>query len=134
MENCEFKSLHNTYQLRKILFAKLYSQYQYIEILKSFISRYIDCLSIDYDTYKWYYVIKIKKTSMRARQGFRNDPIYYYSLVPLIYRDFLTEFKDIIIGDDITAEDLDKFIQNPDQLSNLCHISCAQDNIVLFKL
>lgn len=134
MENYEFKSLHDTYQLRKILFAKLYNQSQYIESLKFYISKYIDCLSIDYDPNEWYFVIKIKKTSMRSRQGFKNDPIYYYSLVTSIYRDFLLEHKNIIAGDSITPEELDKFIYNPDQLSNLCQISCAQDNIIIFKL
>lgn len=133
IENTKFNSnLHDTYEIRKILFRDLYSKNECLENLKQCISKYIDCLSIDYNAHEWCFIIKIKKTSMRTRQGFVNNPIYYYSLIPMIYCDFLNEYKDIINAS--APGVLDHLLYNPDQLSNLCHISCTQDNIVIFNL
>lgn len=133
IENTKFNSnLHDTYEIRKILFRNLYNNIECLEYLKECISKYIDCLSIEYNTTEWCFVIKIKKTAMRARQGFVNNPIYYYSLIPMIYSDFLRKYKDNINAS--APGVLDHLLYNPDQLSNLCHISCTQDNIVILNL
>lgn len=133
IENTKFNSnLHDTYEIRKILFRNLYSNIECLEYLKECISKYIDCLSIEYNATEWCFVIKIKKTAMRTRQGFVNNPIYYYSLIPMIYSDFLRKYRDNINAS--APGVLDHLLYNPDQLSNLCHISCTQDNIVILNL
>ena len=125
--------------IRYLLFTNLYGNIVYINSLKEIISRYIDCLSIDFDSSSYKFTIKIKKTSMRKNSGFENDPNYYYRILPNIFYDFIQSNKEMIcqIFDhnmDNGEEIINSLCNQTYCLSNLCQVTCMGDNIVNIKL
>lgn len=133
-------NLPDTHSIRYILFLKYYNTV-YIEKLKEIISKYIDCLSIDYDSYKYSFIVKIKKTSMRKLHGprFTHQPTSYYPIISEIFFNFINEIKDGLKNELMTLNQdpliVDRLLTSDGtKLNNLCHITCISDNILIINL
>lgn len=139
-ENTQYQNdIIDINKIRYILFENFYSNFDYIKVLTDIISRYIECLSIDYSTTTFTYTIKIKKTAMRRLHGFVHDPIFYHSKVADIFREFIhaNEYEISLVMMKQYEEPLkvlNYIYNNPVLLANLCHVSCIADNILVIKL
>ena len=119
----------------------LFQNNNYIQQLKDIISRHIDCLEIRYDQCTFTFYIKIKKTAMRKCHGFNHDPIFYYSKIQDIYKEFISCNENYIIPA-VTQElhmtspnEVSRLIyERSPMLANLCHVSCISDNVVVIRL
>ena len=126
-------------KIRYILFDAFYKNFAYMQNLTDIISKHIDCLSIDYSGSSYTYTIKIKKTAMRRYHGFKHDPIFYYSRIADIFKEFIisNEYEvalNMMKHYEKPYEVLHYLYDNPALLANLCHISCIADNILVVKL
>lgn len=126
-------------EIRYILFTKVYNDITSIKSLTDVISHSIDCLSIEYDHMSYTFTIKIKKTSMRKIHGFNHNPNFYYAVVSDIFKLFLDMNENTIV-DALSVKFTDpiaifvNLLHSPSKLSNLCHVSCISDNIIVIKL
>lgn len=142
-------TLHTGLIVKRILIENFYGRREYIDSLCESITKFIDCISIDFDEIKYEFIIKIKKTAMRSRKNnFINNSNYYYTAIMInIFRDFLLNHKveflsivkrdypDLIIYDDIDGyENLFNQFIDTFSLNNLANITCYFDNIVSIKL
>lgn len=133
-------SMKNVNDIRNILFASVYADPSKIEMLKSIISKYISCSSIDFLNGEFSFRIRVKRTNMCKIKGFNHNPYFYYSIVPSIFSEFIRLNDGNIINYLITSgvqsprSYLDSIYHNSAMMSNLCTISCISDNVLLFKL
>jgi len=136
-------NMNIVHHIRYILFKYFYSNPVYIEQLNQIINRNIDCLSVEYDNLAYTFTIKIKKTSMRKIRGFNHDSMFYYHLIPGIFKEFvdanivpIRQYLKERVGNDEVA--ISQYINNLYSdiycLNNICGISCLGDNILLIKL
>mgnify|MGYP003299239855 CR=1 FL=1 len=132
-------SLVDINNIRYLLFRNLYGNTAFIQSLTEIITRNIDCLGIDYSASEYTFTIRIKKTTMRKMYGFYHDPNFYYSIIPNIFKEFIETHEPIIIS--ILREKyadpfniIQKLYMDHYTLSNLCHVSCISDNILVIKL
>lgn len=126
--------------IRYLLFTNLYGNEAFINSLTGIISRYIDCLNIDYSASNYTYTIKIKKTAMRKNHGFDHNPKYYYQIIPNIFKEFIQINQSAILSvlnqKYANAQEIMNSLICSDFycLANLCQISCIADNILIIKL
>ena len=125
--------------MRYILNNTLYKDTNAIESLKQIITRYIDCLGIEFSPVNFTFTIKIKKTAMRKMSGFKHMSDYYYQTIPNIFREFISSHEQNVLQglrtiypDPYSA--LQYYYNNISILANLCHLTCISDNIVIIKL
>lgn len=126
-------------KFRYSLFIHFYNNPTYIDALTKIIARHIDALYVDYDSIRYVFTIKIKKTSMRRIHGFTHNPNFYYPIIIAIFTDFIKEYISDAYrsighqeGEDVSI--LEKLFENPSLMANLCHISCISDNIIRIQL
>ena len=136
-------NMNIVHHIRYILFKYFYSNPVYIEQLNQIINKNIDCLSVEYDNLNYTFTIKIKKTSMRKIRGFSHDPIFYYHLLPGIFKEFINNNISLIeyylterVSNDKTTINhcMNNLYSDIYCLNNICGISCLGDNILLIKL
>lgn len=119
----------------------LHTNYYNADSIKSLIdilTKYIDCLDASYDTIDKVILIKIKKTSMKKRHGFRHEPTYYYPIMCQVFKEFLMNvspsYLNQLIVDLGVYTNIDTIIGDFCILTNLCFVSCISDNIISIKL
>lgn len=132
--------------VRNCLFNFIYNDINNINYLQNCIGRYIDCIDIRYDPQRFSFILKIKKTSMKKHNKFKQNSEFYYTLVQNAYLDFFREKKNDIVrafflglsnsNQIISGEGVynDLLLIRPNILWNLFHVSCIADNIVEIKL
>ncbi len=111
-----------------------------IKTLIDIASKYIDCLDASYDTIDKVILIKIKKTSMKKRHGFKHEPTYYYPIMCQVFKDFLINIDPGCVNSlidtlqQLCTPNIYYIINNGCILTNLCFVSCISDNIISIKL
>ena len=131
--------------IRYFLYNNFYNNDESIYNLKSIISKYIECLSIDYNYNDYEFIIKIKKTAMRKNSGFNNEPTFYYSRISEIFKEFIGNYENSIkeylriqysskYDSDYITNIFNRIINDSNILANLCYVSCLGDNILVIKL
>lgn len=127
-------------KIRYLLFTNFYSNANYIVSLTEIINNNIECIGIDYSSMDYTFTIKIKKTAMRkSYHGFRHNPnFYYHNTISNIFRQFLKTHENEVIRILSTEFENPNYvlesIYNNDIMTNLCHITCISDNIIMMKL
>lgn len=131
-------SIVNT--VRQLIFTNLYSDPAYVQNLMTTIYKYIDCLSIEYDPNTYIITANVKKTAMRKIYGarFKHEPNFYYQFIASIFAEYFNNHKDKIIELLATVyqdpyDRFNKLVCSP-IMSNLCHITCLSDKILVIKL
>lgn len=125
--------------IRELIFTGLYSEAT-VQNLMTTIYKHIDCLSIEFNPSTYTITANVKKTSMRKIYGarFRHEPNFYYQFIANIFAEFFTNHKEKIVELLATVyqdpyEVFDKIVCSP-LMSNLCHITCLSDKILVIKL
>lgn len=124
-------------QIRYWLHTSVYSDQAYIQELVNLISKYIDCLDASYDAINKSITIKIKKTSMKKRHGFRHEPTYYYPIMCQVFRDLFFNHQSLMdnyIFGHSYMNNSNSLLNDNCVLTNLCFVSCISDNIISIKL
>lgn len=120
-------------QIRYWLYSTYYNP-DTIKFLIDIISKYIDCLDASYDTVSKVILIKIKKTAMKKRHGFKHEPTYYYPIMCSVFSDYLASIDPALIFQIPVDVDLGYVLANNCILTNLCFVSCISDNVISIKL
>ena len=124
-------------EIRYWLHTSVYSDSSYIKEIVDLISKYVDCLDASYDFINKSITIKIKKTSMKKRHGFRHEPTYYYPIMCQVFRDLFLSHPSLL--DNYTfghtyMNNSNCIVNDNCVLTNLCFVSCISDNIISIKL
>lgn len=137
-------SMVGLYELRYLLHKGIYNDIENLQILIDAISKYIECINIEFDPSFMTIVAKIKKTGLRKTYGrdFSHNPYFYYQFIPDIFYDFLIHNHSIrnklieLLGE--KYEDpyiqMDHIANCKTMFANLCIVSCMSDNIIIFRL
>lgn len=126
--------------IRLLFHNTIYNDSACITTLTSYIQKYIDCISIEYNNEKKAYYIKIKKTTMKKLSKFENTAYYYYGMINKIFREFITENPNIIMNAFINRGEQNPstmyvfLYNNMDKIILLCNIVCTGSNYVTIYL
>ena len=126
--------------IRNALHASIYNNPVYLAELQSLISAALEVLSIEFNPNEFAIYIRIKKTGMRKFHGFRQNPDFYYQIIPNIFASFIANHRCELIntlsnaGVSNAIMIVESLSTNNMILANLCHVTCIADNIVIFKL
>lgn len=126
--------------IRTVLHTTIYTNPTYLIELQNRISEALDVLGIEFNPNEFAIYTRIKKTGMRKFHRFRQNPDFYYQIIPQIFSGFIANHRCEIIsalsstGVQNTTMLVESLINNNQILSNLCHVTCIADNIVIFKL
>lgn len=141
--------IHNNYfktdltdlnAIRTILCTHFYSNPLYLTELQNLIAGNLETLNIEYNPNEFSIYVRIKKTAMKKFYRFRHNPDFYYHITPQIFASFIGNHKYEIVsllnntGILNADQSVDNLLINKQRLSNLCHITCIADNIIIFKL
>ena len=140
-----FDFSHRINTIRYILFSKFYNDQNFIASLKSYIEKYIDCLSISYDNFRCCFYIKIRKTDMKRRYsslGFKSkgtNSSLYYRIAGSIFMDFIRDNSLNIIEYLKSMFPSEYYIGYLSSIpeayySNFCNIFEYSDNLIVIKL
>lgn len=126
--------------IRVLFHNTIYNDSLCITTLTSYIQKYIDCISIEYNNERKAYYIKIKKTTMKKLSKFENSSNYYYGMVNKIFREFITENPAIIMnafssyGEPNPSTLYAYLYNNMDKIILLCNIVCTGSNYLTIYL
>ena len=126
--------------IRVLFHNTIYNDSLCITTLTSYIQKYIDCISIEYNNERKAYYIKIKKTTMKKLSKFENSSNYYYGMVNKIFREFITENPNIIMnafsnyGEPNPSIMYAYLYANMDKIILLCNIVCTGSNYLTIYL
>lgn len=126
--------------IRVLFHNTIYNDSLCITTLTSYIQKYIDCISIEYNNERKAYYIKIKKTTMKKLSKFENSSSYYYGMVNKIFREFITENPAIIMnafssyGNPNPSTLYTYLYSNMDKIILLCNIVCTGSNYLTIYL
>lgn len=126
--------------IRVLFHNTIYNDSLCITTLTSYIQKYIDCISIEYNNERKAFFIKIKKTTMKKLSKFENTSNYYYGMIDKIFREFITENPNIIInafstnGEPNPSTMYAYLYTNMDKLILLCNIVCTGSNYLTIYL
>ena len=125
--------------LRQLFFSKFYSNSNYILELLEIIRNIFDPISIEFDSTKYAYYIKIKKTSMRKLKGFAHVPEFYYTnFINQIISAFICNHMCDITRSLTNIPDTNCFmvrlLNDAYAMASLCNVTCISDNILIIKL
>ena len=126
--------------IRNILHTNFYSDAFYLTELQALIANTIETLNIEFNPNEFAIYTRIKKTGMRKFNGFRQNPDFYYQIIPQIFSTFIGNHRCELIcaldkaGVPNATQSIESLLANPQLLANLCHTTCIADNIVIFKL
>jgi len=126
--------------IRVLFHNTIYNDSLCISTLTSYIQKYIDCISIEYNNDKKAFFIKIKKTTMKRLSKFENSSSYYYGMIDKIFREFISENPNIIInafsanGEPNPSTMYAYLYTNMDKLILLCNIVCTGSNYLTIYL
>lgn len=126
--------------IRVLFHNTIYNDSLCITTLTSYIQKYIDCISIEYNNERKAFFIKIKKTTMKKLSKFENTSNYYYGMIDKIFREFITENPNIIInafstnGESNPSTMYAYLYTNMDKLILLCNIVCTGSNYLTIYL
>lgn len=126
--------------IRVLFHNTIYNDSLCITTLTSYIQKYIDCISIEYNNERKAYYIKIKKTTMKKLSKFENSSSYYYGMVNKIFREFITENPAIIMnafssyGEHNPSTLYAYLYSNMDKIILLCNIVCTGSNYLTIYL
>ena len=126
--------------IRVLFHNTIYNDSLCITTLTSYIQKYIDCISIEYNNERKAYYIKIKKTTMKKLSKFENSSSYYYGMVNKIFREFITENPAIIMnafssyGEPNPSNLYAYLYSNMDKIILLCNIVCTGSNYLTIYL
>lgn len=141
IENKNYNTdLLDVYTIRHILFTEFYNNKSYIDELSNIIRHNIELINIDYDELNYSFTIRIKKTTMRKIQGFKQDSTFYYQIIPNIFYSFIKNHENDIInvlenrGCTDPAKIINELYNNKSIMNALCFITCISDNIIIIKL
>ena len=74
----------------------LYNDPDCINTLDNIIKNHLEVLSVEFDQAQKYFVIKIKKTSMKKNQNFAHSTNYYYNIFNNIFSEFISTYSNRI--------------------------------------
>jgi len=126
--------------IRTALHTTLYCNPIYLTELQNRIASHLDVLNIEFVPNEFAIYIRIKKTGMRKFHGFRQNPDFYYQITPQIFSGYIANHRSELVntlsstGVQNATQVIENLIVNNQRLSNLCHVTCIADNIVIFKL
>ena len=126
--------------IRVLFHNTIYNDSLCITTLTSYIQKYIDCISIEYNNERKAYYIKIKKTTMKKLSKFENSSNYYYGTIDKVFREFITENPNIIInafsnyGEPNPSTLYAYLYNNMDKIILLCNIVCTGSNYLTIYL
>ena len=130
MQDHHFKTdLADINNVRYILHTCFYNNLSCITELESLIAGVVETLNIEFEPNEFAIYIRIKKTGMRKFHGFRQDPNFYYQIVPQIFSSFINNHRVEIISlltsaGDVNAErNVEGLLANQQIMANLCHIT-----------
>lgn len=126
--------------IRTILHTNFYSNPSCISELETLIAGTIETLNVEFNPNEFAIYTRIKKTGMRKFHGFRQNPDFYYQIIPQIFATFISNHRSELIyaldnaGVLNATQVVENLLFDQQRLANLCHTTCIADNIVIFKL
>ncbi len=141
IENKNYETnLLDAHTIRHILFTEYYSNRSFIDELSDLIKSNIQVINIDYDELRYSFTIRIKKTTMRKMQGFKQDSTFYYRIIPNIFYEFIKNHESDFInslrnrGYEDPVKTINNLYENKNIMNTLCFITCISDNVIMIDL